>query len=851
MKKADFGWILTMAWRDMRRAKRKLGLFALAVVAGVAALVAINSFRDNLEDEMDSQSRSLLGADVEYDSDQPFSEQAEALFREVPSEDSAREIKFATMAYFPKQDDTRIVRAHAMEGAFPWYGEMDTRPAGLTVADREDAVALLEDSLMLQFDLEVGDPIKIGDVTFEIIGEILRVPGEGSFTGSFAPRVLIPMSQFQKTGLNQFGSRLDFYLYQKFDDERLEESLLALEGVREQLEEMDVDVDTVDDQRRRIGRTLESMNSFLSMVGFVALLLGGVAIGGAVQVYLKAKTDSVATLRCLGASSSQAMWIFCIQISLIGLLGCLMGAALGVSIQSVIPKLMESFLPLKFEPSLSWGSIGSSLLFGWLFTSLFAFLPLLPLCHVSPLRAIRASVESGTNSWKDMAFIATLSGLLALSAIFTITQTRSLAQAAGFFGGILVALLLLAGVGRLMRMGLKRVSGKGLPYVWRQGLSNLHRPNNRTTMLVVTLGMGAFLIYTIYVSEQSMLRQGDLADEDGQPNVILFDIQPDQLEGVKEEIEKLGVDQMRPEPIVTMRLQSLNGLTPEELDSDQFREVEGWAVYREYRSTYRDYLREDEELVEGTFTAEASLGDEAPIPISVEERIVEALKLEIGDEIVWDVQGLPVSTRVASIRKVDWRQMKPNFFVVFPAGVLEAAPAFYVTAAHAPDKESLVTLQSNVVKRYANVSAVNLSMLLESLQEIFDKISFVIRFMASFTIVTGLVALAASVMTSRYQRSKESALLRTIGASAKQIRGIMSVEFVLVGLIAGLAGVTLSLIAAWALTEFVFEVELYIPWGVTLATVFAVALLTLLTGLANSLGIASKSPMESIRNEGG
>lgn len=849
MRKAGFFWILLMAWRDMRRAKRRLGLFALAVVSGVAALVAINSFRDNLESEMDRQSRSLLGADVEYDSKVPFSDRVMELIETVPAEDSAREVKFATMAYFPTKDDTRIVRAHAMEGGFPWYGKLDTVPEGLRVAGSEKPVALLEESLMLQFDLEVGDPVKIGDQEFEVIGAVLRIPGEGSFTGSFAPRVLFPLSFLEATGLAQYGSRLTYFEYQKFDELLAEPSLEILRSIRKELEGLDIDVDTVADQRRQIGRTLEGMNSFLSMVGFVALLLGGVAIAGAVQVYLKGKTDSVATLRCVGASSSQATLIYCIQISIVGMVGCLIGAVLGMSIQSFLPELMKTFLPLDLQVEISWSSIFSSLLFGWLFTTLFAFLPLLPMRRISPLRAIRASFESGGKPWKDPAFLAVNAALLGLTAFFTVTQTRTLGQALGFFGGILAAIVLLAAIGGLLRFVLRRTSFSGMPYVWRQGLANLHRPNNRTTMLVVTLGMGAFLIYTIYISEQSMLRQGELADEEGQPNVILFDIQPDQLEGVTSIMEELEVEGIQPAPIVTMRLQSLNGMTAEELREDPNREVERWATQREYRSTYRDHIREDEELLAGSFTATASLEDAQPVPISVEERIVEALKLELGDEIVWDVQGFPISTVVTSIRKVDWREMKPNFFVVFPTGVLEAAPAFFVTAVHAKDPETMVALQSQIVKTYPNVSAVNLTMLLETLGEIFDKVSFVIRFMASFTIATGLIALMASVITSRYQRARESALLRTIGASAKQIRGIMGVEYALVGVIAGLAGVGLSLASGWAVTKFALKVELYIPWGVTLLTVFLVAGMTWITGMLNSVGIAKQSPMESIRSE--
>ncbi len=838
-----------MAWRDTRFAKRKLLLFALAVVSGVAALVAINSFRANLSSEMDRQALSLLGADVEYESRQPFSAESLALIGSVPSVEQARKIELATMAYFPRQNDSRLVMTHAMEGTFPWYGTLDTKPAGLSVAGSPDPIALVEDSLMIQFELEVGDPLKIGETTFRIVGEMLRLPGEGSFTGSFAPRVLIPLGFLESTGLMQYGSRLEHVVYQRFPDGLAVESLRQLSQVRERLEELSVDVDTVEDQKRQIGRTLETMNSFLSMVGFVALLLGGIAIAGAVSVYLKAKSDAVATLRCLGASAGRAMTIYCIQISIVGLLGCLAGVALGVGLQLYLPTLVSAFLPLELEVSIVWSSILQSLAFGWLFTTLFALLPLLPLRRVSPLRAIRASFEASRPAWRDKLFLLVAGMLLALMVLFTISQTRNLGEAGAFLGGILLAIGLLAGLGVGLRSLLRRLSFRSLPFVWRQGLANLYRPNNRTTLLIVTLGMGTFLIFTIYVSERSLLQQGDLLGSGEQPNVIFFDIQPDQVEGVEELVAARSMEMGLAEPIVTMRLVSLNGQSAESLREDKSKDVERWATRREYRSTFRGFVREDEELVAGSFTAVSSLEGPDPVPISVEERIVEALKLRLGDQIVWDVQGLPVDTIVTSIRKVDWRQMKANFFVLFPSGVLEAAPAFYITAVKAPDNRGIVELQSDVVQRYPNVSAVNLTLILESLQAIFDKIGFVVRFMASFTIVTGLVALMASVLTSRYQRLRESALLRTIGASSSQIRGIMAIEYALLGVIGGLAGAILSLGASWALAQWFFKVALHLPWAGTLATVALVAVLTLCTGMLNSLGIARNSPMESIRQD--
>ena len=193
--------------------------------------------------------------------------------------------------------------------------------------------------------------------------------------------------------------------------------------------------------------------------------------------------------------------------------------------------------------------------------------------------------------------------------------------------------------------------------------------------------------------------------------------------------------------------------------------------------------------------------------------------------------------------------MKPNFFVVFPAGVIEPAPSTYVVATYAPDTATNAQLQKQVVLTYPNVSVINLDLIIESLTKVFDKIAFAIRFMATFTILTGLIALTATIVTSRYQRVKESVLLRTLGCSAKQIRIILIAEYATLGILASISGILLSLLAGWALTTFIFKVDFTIPWTTTLLTIVAVSTLTLITGLFNSIGIASHPPLETLRKE--
>ncbi|MEM9160294.1 MAG: FtsX-like permease family protein [Verrucomicrobiota bacterium] len=846
--KAGLAWLFLMAWRDSRRNRRKLTLFALSVVFGIAALVAVNSFSLSLENEMERQSKDLLGADLEIRSNEPLDEGARSVIEAWNEEAAASEIEFTTMALFPKTSQTRLVRVKGMEGRFPLYGTLDTVPAGIHVEGAGEPVAIIEESIRAQFGVEIDDEVKIGEVKFRVIGEFLKLPGETMMSGTFAPRILIPMEFVEATNLVQFGSRVRYREYLRFNDADNPVYASGFGETRRELREKSVRVSTIEERQRDMGRTFDRMSSYLNMVGFVALLLGGVGIAGGVQVYLKSKVDSVALLRCGGASVMQSFAIFCIQIFVVGSLGILLGVSLGVGMRWLIPVVAMPFLPFELPFEISWASVWVSLGFGAVFTALFSMLPLLPLRKISPLRAIRSFASNSGEANKDWLVWLCYAGIAGATLIFTLTQTRSEREGGLFVLGLGAAIGVLAGVSTVLRILLRKISKGGYSYAWKQGLANLHRPNNRTLLLVVTLGMGAFLIFTLYFSEQALLDRVSLDDGEDDPNIILFDIQPDQKDGVEKIILDAGMPIRLQEPIVTMRLSSVNGVSTGELRRGRGERDGNWALTREYRSTYRGFLREDEVITSGEWIGESSL-DEGPVPISIEQRIVEALSLKVGDKMEWNVQGLPVETYVASIRDVDWEQLSPNFFVLFPSGVLEAAPAMFITATRGRNAEELAYLQRDIIEAYPNVSAVDLSMLLGSLKDVFDKVRFVISFMASFTILTGIIVLISTILTSRYQRMKESVLLRTMGASARQVRGIMSVEYLMVGVLAALTGGVLSLAAAWGVTKFVFEIDFSPPWFKAGMVVVVVSMLTLGIGLANSVGIAKRPPLEALRRD--
>lgn len=834
---------LKTAWRDARRHRKRLLLCALSIVFGVAALVAIDSFAHNLSFAIDKESMNLLGADLQVSSRSEFNEIVEEWIEGLGGE-QAREIRFTSMAMFPKNGQTRLVQVRALGGGFPFYGDFETKPANVNPALLDEPVIVMDQLLMAQYELEEGDTVELGDMTFTITGEIVRVPGEAAFAGIFAPRVYIPLSQLEGTGLIGFGSIAFHRVYIK--NEALD-TVAIRKDQKERFGNERLNVDTVEERKEDIGEPLDNLSRYLGLVGFVALLLGGVGIAGAVQAYLQQKRDTVAILRCLGSSSRTAFSVFLAQICGVALVGALLGALFGIIVQAVIPTVLAPLLPFQLDYFLSWPSILSGILYGTIAALLFGLFPLLPIRKVSPLRALRAGFTH--SSTKRDPLIIPLGILTALLlAVFCATQTSVWWHGVIFAAALGVAVGVLWMVAALMKLCLRKFFNPRT-YLLRQSLANLHRPNNRTVFLVVSLGMGTFLIYALTLIQDGLLQQTNLAATSQEPNLLFFDVQPDQKDGLYDIVKSQGMEIAEDAPIVTMRLKDVAGRSVAEIKRDPNNEIDGWILNREWRSTYRSEPGSAEEVVAGEYISEWDNFEE-PVPISMEDGMAADLGIGIGDKLTFDVQGIPMEVVISSLRKVDWKKMRPNFFATFPTGVLEDAPTWWIAVARSPDIETTAALQREVFEDYPNISAVDLNVVLEALQSVLGRINFAIRFMALFTVATGIVVLAGAVITSRYQRIRESVLLRTLGASGPQVRRIMAIEYALVGALAGIVGIGLAIAAGAALGIWVFELEFVIPVWQSITAIVIVTLLTLLTGLANSRGIASHPPLVILREEG-
>lgn len=837
-------WPWKMAWRDSRTYRRRLALFLSCILLGVAALVAVRSLGDNLEQAISNESRTLLGADLVINSQRAFTDDVKTLIDSIGGEKS-HEVRFASMVYFPKTDGTRLVQVRALAGGFPYYGTFETDPSTAANTYQTNHTALLDDGLLIQFGIEVGDSVRIGNHAFIIGGRIKKIPGEAMAFSTIAPRVYIPLTDLDKTELIKFGSLASYRTYFKFDDDV---NIQNIENsIKPYREDNRLRTETVASRQRRLNRTLGNLYNFLSLVAFSALLLGCIGVASAIHVYMRQKQATVAILRCLGAQSNQVLTVYAIQTAALGFIGATLGAIVGVGIQYILPQILANFLPITLTVQISYAAIFQGMSIGIGLSLLFALFPLLPVRHTSPLRTLRASFEEVRNRI-DPLQVLTFCLIVLFIAFLSILQTNRIGLGLGITAGFFAAFALLMGAANLIIKAVKRFFPTSWQYVWRQGLANLYRPNNQTAILMLALGLGTFLIATLYIVQHALISQVAIAGDNNRPNLVLVDVQTDQKDGVATIIQTQNLPLIHQAPVVTMRLSHVNGY-PTDVYRTTTSGVSRWSLSREYRSTYRNHIYDSETVIAGTWHNDTHDGTE-PVPVSLEESIAENLKVTLGDTLTFNVQGIPIVTTVQSLREVDWQRIQPNFFVVFPNGVLEPAPQFHVFTTRVTSIEQSAHLQRQLVKTYPNVSAVDLGLILQTVDDVLSQVSFVIRFMALFSVFTGLIVLASAVTTSRYQRVQEAVLLRTLGASKRQIRRILFLEYLFLGTFAALTGLLLSIGSAWALSTFVFNITFTLPGTAIIGVLLLVTLLTICVGMLNSRGIADRPPLEILRAEG-
>ena len=869
-----------MAYRDSRASKWKLALFSTSVVFGVAALVIIGSLKNNLNDSVKSQSKSLLGADVQIGGRQEFSEATINLTKEIGGE-QAREVSFSTMLTVGDNPQPRLVSIRGVEQGFPFYGEVATTPAKQWNAIHSQRGVLVDESFLISMKAKIGDMAKFGNQELPIIGTLDQSPPSSSGFANMNPTVVTSFDVLQESNL--LGNKsLSFHrTYFKLPDvkdhkEMLKEYQPVLDAER-------LRTTTATQRSERIESTINNLYLFLNLIGFSSLFLGGIGIAGAIHIHISERISSVVTLRCLGCTSANAFAIYFIQGVCMGILGTLLGLVVGygtILIAASFVEYLPAAVPIEITIKPVMYEVAKAACIGFMISICFALLPLLKLRNISPLAALRQDgtgleEKSSTRDPLRWLIIITLAGTAFLLAWLDNSgqvkvgrgKVGSVAIAGSYVGFLALTFGLLLSFGMLLRWLLKLCVNRSWPFTVRQGFSALYRPNNQTSIFMLSIGLGVFFLFTLMFMQNILLQWLSPERLEGRPNVFIVDVPPEDADEAIETIKDSGSTPLGAAPIIQLRLTKVKGKPVEEIlkeqaDKEEARKASGkftgedekkiprWVLRRSFRSTFRSEISDTEKVVSGEWTGQCDWSTKA-IPISMEEDIAADLGLVLGDKITMEIEGFgeEIELQVTSLREVDWRSMNLNFFIVLPAGAVDDYVSFNVLTARSDSPEARVKLQQAMFAKWPSVSVVDLSLILKTVQSVLNAAGKAIQVMSLFTVITGSIVLISALLSGRKIRTKETVLLRTLGAIQGQIARILAIEYALLATLATVAGTGLAALASYLLSQNLFEADVYVfPWGQLFVGVSVVIVITVTLGMLLSRGIAKTPPMHALKS---
>lgn len=796
-----------LAILDLRAQRGGFHLYALALALGIGAMIAVSSFRDSVADAFEGRSKELLGADLSIRTRRALSDSARAILASAPGR-AADEWQFRTMAWFPETERARFVQVRAIEPGYPFFGKIDTDPPDAANTLHQGAFALVEENALVQADAQIGSRIRIGSKDFTIVGKLLRAPGESPSEALIAPRVYIPFSSVEQTGLLQPGSVVSFRRYLRLSDGVDGEALA--DQLRRQLAEERAEIETAASRARALLGSVDSIARYLGLVGFVGLLLGAIGAAAAGRLYVAQRLPVAAMLKCIGAPTGFNEVTFLAQIGALGAAGALFGLGTAAVALPLVSAWMRDLLATEIQASLSLPAVLWGISIGFLFAVGWAALPLIDLRRVTPADALRRfSTDERPRRFDRFRLFAMVVLFLAVGAV-AVLQTQQWKHGLAFAIGTGAAFAVIGLVARLLRVGARALASRISLSAARHALAGMDRPENPTGILMAAIGLGVCLVSALLVAERSIRYTLSVYREPDQPTLVLIDVQPDQRADLSATLARQGIPTLNETPIVAMRLDGLAGRDVSAVLQDPARRIPEWALRREYRATYRADLFPTERILEGQWVARwdrQAHPPGTPVPISIERSIAKTLQLNLGDEVEWDVQGVRMTTQIASVRDVDWRSMKPNFYIVFPEGVLEAAPQMWALFARADDAQSAANLQRIVANEFANVSVIDLALVLSSVNQVLGSLADAVRGIGWFVALAGLILTAGAVHAGRARRERERALLRALGAPSRYIQTVAVLENAGYGLFGGLAGTILGAFAGWAISTWALEME--------------------------------------------
>jgi putative ABC transport system permease protein len=845
----------SIAGRDLRSAPGKFIFVVLSVAVGVAALVGVRGFSESFRSTLTRESRSLMAGDLAARANtQPSAEE-----RKKVDALKAQGIRTTwvtetiSMASVPPDPVPILVSLKAVDPAeYPYYGKAELDPDMPLASALTDSSVVVADEFLIRLKAKVGDTLRLGGHSFRIAARLVQEPDRITAGAGIGPRVLISRAALDQTNLLAPGSRANERLLIELPATMQTAAQLA--AVRKQVETMLPEAQVMDfrEGNPALSEGLDRATAILSLICLVAMVLGAIGVAMSMHAHLEQRMDVLAILKAIGAGSSDLLRIFLLQTMGLGLAGAMIGVAAGAGVMLALPAVFGNLLPVHARLEFPWRSSLAGLATGLLTTLLFCLPPLLDVRKVRPILVLRRMVEQaeerglaaflyrwGQRKLQIAAAVVILMALVAIAAVLSDS-----AQVGVWFGAALAAilfvlLLLSAGFLRLLRWLLKLVRLR-LPQFLRQGLANLYRPGNQSAAVLAALGTGVMLILAVYLMQSQVLREIQETASPKLPNIFLIDITTDEVAGIQQFFKtQPGVqNQIELMPNVNGRFVSLNGVLLDKLKVEHFprRMLESASF------SWSDKLPEGDKIRQGKWWSDANAHE-----IAIGEGTASRIHVGVGSAVEIEVDGNTMPLKVAAIFRADEQHLFGRSNFLLPSGLLKNAPAVWYGGARVDSKQVSV-IERALFAAYPTVTVINIADVLDRIEGVVNQITFVVRFLAGFSIFAGLMILASSIASTRFRRTREAVVLKTLGATRGRIIRIFSVEFSVLGLLAGAVGAVFANLLTRVLLR-QLEAQWHFEWRATLIALVGTAILAAATGWLASYRILGLRPLEVLREE--
>lgn len=838
---------LRFSFREMRGGLSGFLIFITCIALGVGAIGGVNSVAQAITSAVESQGRDLLGGDIRFQLIHREASADEHAFLEGLGEVAAS-ANMRSMARLPDGSDQALVEAKAVDAVYPLYGALETdppMPLDELLGERDGVWgAAAPDILFERLGIEPGDSVVLGGETFELRARLVTEPDAVSDGFGFAPRLLVSLDGLRASGLIQPGALVEHAYKIRMPDGTGND---ALEAIREragaEFPEAGWSIRSRSNAAPSLSSNIERFSQFLTLVGLTALVVGGVGVANAVRAYLEGKRGVIATFKSLGASGGFVFAVYLVQISVIALIGIVIGLAIGAVMPFLAASFLSSVLPIPATGGFYPGALGVGALFGALVTLAFALLPLGRARDVPATALFREMgfEARGLPHWPYVAAAGAIALVLALFAVWWSTDRRI---ATIFIGAMIFSFVVLRLVGQLVQ-AIARRSPRVRSTALRLAIGNIHRPGALTPSVVLSLGLGLTLLVTLALIDGNLRQQiaGNLPER--APNFFFVDIQNAEIDRFSALVsEQAPAADFNTVPMLRGRIMALNGIDVREIEVPP----EGaWVLRGDRGITYSALPPENSTVTEGRWWPEDYQG-EPLVSFSAEE--AGEIGLKIGDTLTVNVLGRNITARIANFRQLEWESMGINFVMVFSPNTFAGAPHSWL--ATLTDREATAAdeslLLNEVTRAFPAVTSVRVKDALDIVNTMVAQLATAIRAAAAVALVASVLVLSGALAAGNRARVHDAVVLKTLGATRRTLISAFTLEYLMIGLATAIFALFAGGVAAWFVIARIMTLPSSFLPEVAVSTIAIALVLTVGFGLAGTWRVLGHKAAPVLRN---